>query len=105
MPQADPTFIEDHPLSPLGALQLCVLLLSSLSLLDLLVQGLCPELKPGGLQGMAHSRLEVQLQVQLLVIQCRPLGQALAIGVPADIPSQHGGRGHYKPCRAQTSEV
>ena len=63
-----------------------MLVLRPLQLLDLLGQSLGPELQPSGLQGSAHSRLGVQLQVLLILVHHRPVGQTLAVGVPVDMP-------------------
>lgn len=84
------------PLSPHSQhreLQLCVLLLGLHQLLDLLGQGLRPELEPVGLQGPAHCRLHVQLQVLVLLVERRPVRQTFTIGVPVEKPSQQAGRG------------
>jgi hypothetical protein len=65
-----------------------MLLLSSCEFLDLLGQGLCTELQPGGLQGPAYSGLDVQLQVLLILVEHRPVGQVLTVGVPVDMTTQ-----------------
>lgn len=68
-----------------------MLVFSTLQLLDLLGQGLGPELKPVVLQGTAHARLQVQLQVLLLLVKYWPVEQAITIGVPVNMPSKQGG--------------
>lgn len=73
-----------HTSPPLSSrhreLQLYVPLLGFHKLPDLLRQGLHPELEPVSLQGPAHCRLHVQLQVLLLLVTHRPVGQILAVG-------------------------
>jgi hypothetical protein len=69
-------------------LQLLMILLRPCKLRDLPGQGLGPELQPVSLQGLAQCRLHVQLQVLLIVMEPRPVGQVPTVGVPVDTTSQ-----------------
>jgi hypothetical protein len=65
-----------------------MILLRPCKLRDLLGQDLGSELQPVGLQGLAQCRLDVQIQVLLIVMEPGPLGQVLTAGVPVDTTSQ-----------------
>jgi hypothetical protein len=61
-----------------------MILLRPCKLSNLPGQGLGPELQPVSLQGLGHSRMDVQLQVLLILVKHRPVGQILLAGIPED---------------------